>query len=112
LKSYNKPVLFRICLCFFRPAPRRDVDLTERRKGAKQLAIDSVLELALVIRAVEVSFRFRDQSVIVDLPKVAIISASASAKRAAEHDRVSNQHRQKPKASGLAVSPWASRNPS
>jgi hypothetical protein len=41
----------------------------ESRRKPKQLAIDTVLELMLVLRAVEVAFRFCDQFIIVDLPE-------------------------------------------
>ena len=41
------------------------------------LAIDSLLDLALVFRAVEVSFRFRNEAVIVDLPKFVAADANA-----------------------------------
>ncbi len=37
---------------------------------AARLTIDSVLELTFGPRAVEAAFRFGDQSVVVDLPKV------------------------------------------
>jgi hypothetical protein len=35
----------------------------------RQLAIDTVFDLTFVLRAVEMAFRFCDESVIVDLPK-------------------------------------------
>ena len=40
-----------------------------RLNESKQLAIDSVLELTFVLRAVKVAFRFCDEPVLVDLPK-------------------------------------------
>jgi hypothetical protein len=38
-------------------------------RQTRVLVVDSVLELAFVLGAVEVAFRFRDESVIVDLPQ-------------------------------------------
>src|SRR5437867_4885636 len=45
--------------------------------GTKKLAMDSVLELALVLRAVEMAFGFCDESVIVDRPKFVAADANA-----------------------------------
>jgi hypothetical protein len=43
----------------------------------EQLAIEFVFELALVLGAIEMAFRFRDESVVVDLPK--FVSADLNA---------------------------------
>ncbi len=46
-------------------------------KRLLSLAIDTFLELALVFCAVEVSFRFSDYSVVVDLPKFVAAASNA-----------------------------------
>jgi hypothetical protein len=43
----------------------------------RQLTVDAVLELAFVLRAVEAPFRFGNEPIIVDLPK--LVSADANA---------------------------------
>jgi hypothetical protein len=44
------------------------------------LAIDSVLELAFILRAVKVALRFCDESVVVDLPEFGPADPNASSR--------------------------------
>jgi hypothetical protein len=41
------------------------------------LTNDTVFELALVLRAVDMAFRFTDEAVVVDLPKFAVADSNA-----------------------------------
>lgn len=43
----------------------------------EQLAIESAFELALLLGATETAFRFRDQSIVVDLPKFVTADSNA-----------------------------------
>ena len=49
---------------------------------AKRLSIDSVLQLALVLRAVEMAFRFCDESVGIKFPKLVAADAKAFSRAA------------------------------
>jgi len=46
------------------------------------LAVDTVLELTFVLRAIEMAFRFCDESVIVDLPKFVAADSNAFSRAA------------------------------
>jgi hypothetical protein len=50
---------------------------SNRIEAPPSLAIDTVLELAFVIRAVEVAFRFADERIIVDLPELVAADSDA-----------------------------------
>ncbi len=54
-------------------------------KDSGRTTIDSVLELAVVLGAVEVAFRFCDEPVIVDLPKFVATGSFATNKNPLLH---------------------------
>ena len=49
----------------------------EKLSPNRNLAIDSVLELTFVLRAVEMAFGFSDEPVLVDLPKFVATDANS-----------------------------------
>jgi hypothetical protein len=55
---------------------------SNRIEAPPPLAIDTVLELAFVIRAVEMAFRFADEPVIVDLPEFVAADSNAFSRAA------------------------------